>query len=380
VKIGVAKERLAKETRVALIPDSVKKLIEKGLQVIVEKGAGQAAFYSDEDYKKAGAKIVNDYAALAKEADVVVKVRHPIAYKGKNEAAYLKEGAFLFALQDPINQSKNLAEFKKKKLNTYSLEFIPRSTLAQSMDVLSSMGTIAGYKAVLMAAAEIQRLFPLMMTAAGTIPAAKVLVIGAGVAGLRAIGTAKALGAVVEAFDVRPQVKEEVKSLGGKFIDIPLTENMQDEQGYAKQASKEFIKMQMELIEKHLIKSDICITTAQVFGKKAPQLITAAMVKKMKPGSVIVDLAAEQGGNCELSKAGKTTVVNDVSIIGVENIVSSVASDASKMFSKNVETLLLYMIQDKKIDVDKQDEIFQRTMLTKNGELVSEIVKNFSKK
>lgn len=378
MKIGVPKERFKNETKVALIPDSVKKLTEKGFKVIVEKGAGEASYFSDDEYKKAGAQI-SDYKKLAAEADIVVKVRPPVALGGKSEAQYMKKGAFLFCMQDPINQKANLSLYKKLGLTTYALEFIPRSTIAQSMDVLSSLGSIAGYKSVLLASNELAKILPMMMTAAGTITAAKVLIIGAGVAGLQAIATAKRLGAVVEAFDLRPAVKEEVLSLGGKFIDMPLTEDMQDEQGYAKMASKEFIKMEMELINKHISKSDICITTAQVFGNKAPILIKDYMVKNMKPGSVIIDLAAEQGGNCELTKAGKTVDVNGVKIMGIENITALIPQVASRGFSKNVENLLLYMVEEGKIDVDKDDEIFQRTLLTKDGELVSEIVKNFGK-
>lgn len=376
MNIGVPKEKAKNETKVALIPESVKKLIDGGFKVFVEKGAGEASLYPDAEYKAAGAKIVDNYKKLAPQVDILVKVAPPEKFQGKNEAAYLKPGSFLFCMQDAINQKANLAEFKKNRLNAYALEFIPRSSLAQSMDVLSSLASIAGYKAVLMATNELQKLMPMMMTAAGTITAAKVLVIGAGVAGLQAIATAKRLGAVVEAFDLRPAVKEEVQSLGGKFIDMELTPDMQDEQGYAKMASPEFIKMEMELINKHISKADICITTAQVFGKKAPILVKDYMVKNMKPGSVIIDLASEQGGNCDLTKHGKTVEVNGVKIIGVENITSSMAHHASRMFSKNVENLLSYIVQEGKIDIDKDDEIFQRTLLTKEGELVSEIVTN----
>ncbi len=378
MKVGVPKERFKNETKVALIPESVKKLTEKGFTVFVEKGAGEAAFYPDEEYKKAGAKIT-DYKKMAASVDILVKVRPPVQFGSKNEAAYLKKGAFLFCMQDPINNKSNLSLYQKLGLTTYALEFIPRSSLAQSMDVLSSLGSLAGYKSVLLAANELTKILPMMMTAAGTITAAKVLIIGAGVAGLQAIATAKRMGAVVEAFDLRPAVKEEVQSLGGKFIDMPLTEEMQDEQGYAKMASKEFIKMEMELINKHISKSDICITTAQVFGRKAPILVKDYMVKNMRPGSVVIDLAAEQGGNCELTKSGKTVDVNGVKVIGVENITALIPQVASRSFSKNVENLLLYMVQDGKIEVEKEDDIFQRTLLTKDGEMVSEIMKNFSK-
>ena len=380
MKIGVAKERLKDETKVAIVPDSVKKLTDSGFKVFVEKGAGEAALYPDKEYKDAGAKIVSDYKSLAGGVDILVKVRYPVKYKGKNEADYLKPGTHLFCLQDPIKQKGNLSIYKKNKINAFALEFIPRSSLAQSMDVVSSLASLAGYKAVLTAANKLTKYLPMQMTAAGTIPAAKVLIIGAGVAGLQAIATAKRLGAIVEAFDVRPTSKEEVMSVGGKFIDIPLTEDMQDDQGYAKLASPAFIKMEMELIDKHISKSDICITTAQIFGRKAPLLVKDYMVKHMKPGSVIIDLAAGEGGNCQLTKAGKNIDVNGVTIMGIENITAEMPTHASKMFSKNVETLLLYLVKDGKIDLDTDDEIFQRTLLTRDGNMVSEIVKSFSKK
>jgi len=380
MNIGIPKERTKGEKRVALVPESVKALKSKGFKVFIEAGAGSESLYTDKEYKDAGATIVPNFKKLASSIDMLVKVRPPVTVAGKNEAAHLKAGKFVFCIQDPLNEKKNIAEYKKNKLNAYSLEFIPRSTLAQSMDVLSSMASLAGYKAVLMAANELNKIMPLMMTAAGTLTASRVLIIGAGVAGLQAIATAKRLGAVVEAFDTRPAVKEEVQSLGGKFIDMPLTEDMQDEQGYAKLASKEFIKMEMDLINKHISKSDICITTAQVFGRKAPILVKDYMVKNMKPGSVIIDLAAETGGNCELTKAGKTIEKNGVKVIGVENITSELAVHASKMFSKNIENLLTHIVKDGKIDLDSEDEIIRRPLLTRDGEMVSEIVKSFSSK
>ncbi|MDH4262200.1 MAG: Re/Si-specific NAD(P)(+) transhydrogenase subunit alpha [Spirochaetia bacterium] len=381
MNVGVPKERNKNETRVALTPESAKRLIEKGFKVFIEKGAGDAAFCTDTEYKTAGAAIVSDYKKLCELSDIIVKVKSPETYKGKSEISYLKSGAFLICLQDPINQPKKITEYNKKKIVSLALEFIPRSTLAQSMDVLSSMASLAGYKAVLIGAESIPKIMPMMMTAAGTISAAKVLVIGAGVAGLQAIATSKRLGATVDAFDTRPQVKEEVMSLGAKFIDLPLTAEMQDEQGYAKLASPEFIKLEMELIDKYISKADICITTALVFGRKAPVLIKDYMVKNMRPGSIIVDLAAEAGGNCELTKPGKIVDVNGVKIYGIENLPAQLPYVASRLFSKNVENLLLHIVRDGKINLDdKDDAILQRILLTRDGALVSEIVKSVMKK
>ncbi|MDH5720211.1 MAG: Re/Si-specific NAD(P)(+) transhydrogenase subunit alpha [Spirochaetia bacterium] len=376
MKIGVVKESIANEKRVAIVPESVKRLIAKGFEVIVEKDAGKAANYLDKEYQDMGASIANSFSDTASKSDILLKVRHV----NSQEADQLKDGSYLISFQDPVNQKDNVSKFEKKKINSFALEFIPRSSLAQSMDVLSSTGTIAGYKAVMIAANAQQKLFPMMMTAAGTIPPAKVLILGAGVAGLQAIATARKLGAVVEAFDTRPAVKEEVESLGGKFLEMPLEEDAQDDQGYAKEMSAEFIKKEMELIEKHIAKSDICISTAQVFGKKAPVLVKEYMVQKMRPGSVIVDLAAEQGGNCELSKPGETVDYNGVLIIGPQNIPSMMAEHASKMFSKNLENLLFHIVKDNQIDLNSEDEIIQRPLITKNGETVSQLLKDILNK
>ena len=355
----------------ALVPDSVKRLTSQGFRVVVQKGAGERSFYSDTDYRKAGAKISSARGDI-KKADIILKVRSPVSLKGKkNESESYKQAAFLISFQDTSSNPKNMRVYKKRKINAMAVEWIPRTTIAQSMDVLSSMATVAGYRSVLLAAAEYQNFFPMFMTAAGTISPAKVLVIGAGVAGLQAIATSKRLGAQVEAFDTRPVVKEQVMSLGAKFIEMELPKDTQDAQGYAKEMSKAFIKKELETIGAHLTKSNICITTAQVFGKKAPRLISSKMVQKMKPGSVIVDLAVGQGGNCELSKAGKTVEFHGVKIIGPENIASEMASDASKMYSKNVENLLLHVFKDKILEINEEDEIVQKILLTRNGEEVS---------
>ncbi|MCS6972321.1 MAG: Re/Si-specific NAD(P)(+) transhydrogenase subunit alpha [Leptospiraceae bacterium] len=370
MKVAVAKETTSGEKRVALIPESVKKLCAKGFAVAVEKGAGEGAQISDSEYSEAGAQVVE--RSQLSDAELLVKVRPPSVQELEN----CRDQSWVIALLDPIQRSENLPIYERKKLTTFALEFIPRITLAQSMDVLSSMASVAGYRAVLLAAHEFGRFFPMLMTAAGTIPPAKAFVLGAGVAGLQAIATARRLGAVVEAFDVRAAAAEQVESLGAKFVKMEITEDLQDEQGYAKEASPEFLARQKELLHKHIAKSDIVITTAQVFGKKAPVLIEDYMVKSMKPGSVIVDLASETGGNCVLSRHGETVEVNGVKILAPANITSGMASAASRMFSKNVENLLLYLFENSRLVKDfASDEILKRSIVTRDGMLVSEIVK-----
>ncbi|MBX3723483.1 MAG: Re/Si-specific NAD(P)(+) transhydrogenase subunit alpha [Turneriella sp.] len=370
MKLAVAKETSPGEKRVALIPESVKKLKTKGFSVAVERGAGEASFISDKEFEESGAEIVS--AGDLKNADAVLRVRPP----STQEIDSYKDGGWVFATLDPINRVENLAAFEKKKTTAFAMEFIPRITLAQSMDVLSSMATIAGYRGVLMASQEFGKFFPMFMTAAGTISPAKVFVLGVGVAGLQAIAMAKRLGAVVEAFDVRAAAAEQVESLGAKFVKMEITENLQDEQGYAKEASPEFIARQKELLHKHIGKSDIVITTAQIFGKKAPILIEDYMVKSMKPGSVIVDLASETGGNCTLTKHGETVDVGGVKILAPANITSTMASAASRMLSKNMENLLVYLFENGQLARDfATDEILKRSLITRDGALVSEIVK-----
>lgn len=374
--IGVPKESIDGENRVAVIPESVKKLVSNRFEIFVEKGAGVNAGYLDSEYEEAGAKLVGSFADMAK-ADIITKVHHISG----NEGSVLKDNAVVFSFQDALNQKDNIELFNKKNVTAFAMEFIPRITLAQSMDVLSSMATVAGYKAVLLATEEFGKFLPMLMTAAGTIPPAKVLILGAGVAGLQAIATARRLGAVVEAFDTRPMVKEQVMSLGAKFIEIDFAEDAQDDQGYAKELSEEFYKKEMELIDKHLSKSDICITTALVFGKQAPTLIHDYMVENMKPGSVIVDLAVEKGGNCTVSRPGKVVNHKGVKVIGPVNLTSSMPDHASRMYSKNIENLLVYL-NDKEnqgnIVLNTEDEIVNRSLVTHKGEMVSEIVKSFS--
>jgi len=370
MKIAVAKETTAGEKRVALIPESVKKLKAKGFTILVEKGAGDGSFIADAQYTEAGADLCS--AAELATADAVLRVRPPTT----NEIESYKTGSWVFATLDPINRKENLAAYAKMKTTAFAMEFIPRITIAQSMDVLSSMASITGYRAVLLASQEFNGFFPMLMTAAGTIPPAKAFVLGAGVAGLQAIATAKRLGAVVEAFDVRAAAAEQVESLGAKFVKMEITENLQDDQGYAKEASPEFIARQKELLHKHIAKSDIVITTAQIFGKKAPILIEDYMVKSMKPGSVIVDLASETGGNCTLTKHGETVEVGGVKILAPANMTSSMSSAASRMLSKNMENLLTYLFENGALARDfATDEILKRSLITREGELVSEIVK-----
>jgi len=370
MKIAVAKETTTGEKRVALIPESVKKLKAKGFTILVEKGAGDGSFITDAQYTEAGAELCN--AADLATADAVLRVRPPTT----NEIESYKTSGWVFATLDPINRKENLAAYSKMKTTAFAMEFIPRITIAQSMDVLSSMASITGYRAVLLASQEFNGFFPMLMTAAGTIPPAKAFVLGAGVAGLQAIATAKRLGAVVEAFDVRAAAAEQVESLGAKFVKMEITENLQDDQGYAKEASPEFIARQKELLHKHIAKSDIVITTAQIFGKKAPILIEDYMVKSMKPGSVIVDLASETGGNCTLTKHGETVEIGGVKILAPANMTSSMSSAASRMLSKNMENLLTYLFENGALARDfATDEILKRSLITREGELVSEIVK-----
>ena len=376
LNIYVPKETIPGETRVGLVPASIKKLRSQGFQVVIEKGAGESSSYPDLEYKKNGAR-VSLSKADSKKADVIVKVRPPAPKGRSHEASTYKKGAFLLSFQELTKNRKNLKIYEKNDLNACAIEWMPRSSLAQSMDVLSSMATIAGYKAVLIAASSFQRFFPMLMTAAGTINPARVLILGAGVAGLQAIATARRMGARVEVFDIRPVVKEQVMSLGAKFIelDIPEQEDMQDKQGYGKELSKAAIAREMALIEKHLIKADICISTAQVFGKKAPVLILKKMVSKMKAGSVIVDLAVEQGGNCEISRAGKTIEYDRVKVLGPINIASEMPVDASRMYSKNMENLLLHLFPKArsgkdKLHINEEDEITRHILMTRNGRLV----------
>jgi NAD(P) transhydrogenase subunit alpha len=367
---GTPKEIAADERRVALVPDTVTRLAAAAIEVRVESGAGSSAFITDEAYQQAGARAVNGAAALIGEADAVLKVQAPSAA----EVELFKKGAVLISFLQPATQGDIVQALARQGVTAFSLELVPRISRAQSMDALSSQASVAGYKAVLMAAGRLGKFFPMLMTAAGTIPPARVLVMGAGVAGLQAIATARRLGAVVSAYDVRTAVKEEVQSLGATFIELPL-ETQEGEGGYAKEQSEEFLRKQRELIGQHVARSDVVITTAAVPGRRAPLLVTGDMVKGMRPGSVIVDLAAETGGNVELTKAGKDVDVGGVTIIGTRNVPSTMPLHASQLYARNVANLLLHLVKDGVIVVDFEDEITKGCCVTHGGEIVNERAK-----
>jgi NAD(P) transhydrogenase subunit alpha len=370
VKVGTPKETAPDERRVALVPDTVTRLAAATLEVSVESGAGSAAFITDEAYRKAGATVVKGAAALIGDSDAVLKVQAP----SPAEVELFKKGAVLISFLQPATQSDTITALAEQGVTSFSLELVPRISRAQSMDALSSQASAAGYKAVLMAAGRLGKFFPMMMTAAGTIPPARVLVMGAGVAGLQAIATARRLGAVVSAYDVRPAVKEEVQSLGATFIELPL-ETQEGEGGYAREQSEEFLRKQRELIGEHVAKSDVVITTAAVPGRRAPLLVTGEMVRGMRPGSVIVDLAAETGGNVELTKPGQDVEVGGVTILGTRNVPSTMPLHASQLYARNVANLLLHLVKDGAMSLDFEDEITKGSCVTHGGEIVNERAK-----
>ena len=371
MKLAVLKEIEEGESRVAIIPDSIKRLSKNGFEVLIEKDAGLAAGYSDQDYEKKGAAIIADTKELLNQADCVVKVRPP----SLDEVEPMKEGTFFISIIQSTLRHDLVNKLTEKKITSFGLDVIPRTSLAQAMDVLSSMSTIAGYKAVLVAADNINKFFPMLMTAAGTIAPAKVLVLGAGVAGLMACATAKRLGGVVEAFDVRPEVKEQVQSVGAKFVEVPVEEDGSGEGGYAKEMSDDYKKKQAELISKHIAKSDVVIPTALIPGRKAPILISEEQVKSMKPGSVIVDIAAEMGGNCALTEPGQTVVKHGVTIVGHTNLPSTMSFHASQMFSKNIEKFLFHLCDENGFKMDMEDEITAGSLVTKDGEVIHKLTK-----
>jgi len=371
LKIGIYKETTAAEKRVALTPEGVAKLIKEGHSLLVESKAGAASSYPDHTYKDAGAEIVNDRTSLFSEADLIISFNFPDETLVKK----MKSGAILVCFVWALQNSDRVELLKKQKITALAMDAIPRISRAQVMDALSSMSNIAGYKSVLIGANELDKYLPMMMTAAGTIPPAKVMVLGAGVAGLQAIATAKRLGAVVEAYDIRPAVKEQVESLGAKFIEIPTDEDAETEGGYAKEASEEHKRRQLEVTHEHVKKSDIVITTALIPGRPAPKLVTKEMVEDMSPGSVVVDLAAEQGGNCELTEPGKTIDHNGVKIAGPLNLASSLAYHASKLYSKNILSLLDLLIKEGKPVFNFEDEVLLKTTITHNGQVISPILK-----
>ncbi len=370
MRIAVLKERRAHEHRVAASPDTVKKMVKLGLDISVESGAGQGAAYLDDEYEDAGATIAKNAAEALDGASVILKVQRP----EPGELKAMPAGAHLFALIDPYRAGDELKAIADAGLTAFAMEFMPRITRAQSMDVLSSQANLAGYKAVLDGCANFGRALPLMMTAAGKIPPANILIMGAGVAGLQAIATAKRLGAIVHATDVRPAAKEQVESLGGKFVAVEDEEFKQAETagGYAKEMSAEYKKKQAALIAETLPKMDIVITTALIPGRPAPVLIDEDMVKSMKPGAVIVDLAVDNGGNCALSKPGEVTVEQDVIIVGHLNVPSRLAADASMLYANNLFNFLALLVdkESKKLAIDWEDEIVTGTLVTKEGKIV----------
>jgi NAD(P) transhydrogenase subunit alpha len=370
VKVAIPKERAPDERRVALVPDTATKLIAAHLDVAIESGAGVGAYLSDGVFEQVGVHLVAGEAALLQDADAVLKVQAP----GTDEIQLLKKDAVLISFLQPATQGDIVKALAKQGITAFSLELVPRISRAQSMDALSSQASAAGYKAVLIAAARLGKFFPMMMTAAGTVAPARVLVMGAGVAGLQAIATARRLGAVVSAYDVRPAVKDEVHSLGATFIELPL-ETQEGEGGYAKEQSEEFLRKQRELIGEHVAKSDVVITTAAVPGRRAPLLVTGDMVKAMRPGSVLVDLAAETGGNIELTQAGKDVEVGGVTIIGTRNVPSTMPLHASQLYARNVANLLLHLVKDGAINLDFADEITKGSCVTHGGEIVNERAK-----
>jgi NAD(P) transhydrogenase subunit alpha len=370
MKIAVPRETDAVETRVSATPDTIKKLIGFGATVVVEKDAGKLSRIPDQDYKDAGAEIAVDYASAVGDADVVLKVRRPSA----DELGAMKKGALVLASMDPYGNEKDVEAMAKAGITAFAMEFMPRITRAQVMDVLSSQANLAGYQAVIEGAAEYDRAMPMMMTAAGTVPAARVFVMGAGVAGLQAIATARRLGAVVTATDVRPAAKEQVESLGAKFVAVEDEEFKQAETagGYAKQMSEEYQKKQAELVATHIAKQDIVITTALIPGRPAPQLVSKAMLESMRPGAIVVDLAVERGGNVEGAKPGKIATVAGVKVVGHLNMAARIGASASALYAKNLFAFLETMIdkEAKALKPDFEDELLQATVLTRDGKVV----------
>ncbi|HXJ88694.1 MAG TPA: Re/Si-specific NAD(P)(+) transhydrogenase subunit alpha [Candidatus Binatia bacterium] len=378
--VGVPKENYPGERRVALVPVAIPNLTKAGLQVVVEAGAGEQAGYPDAAYVEKGAKILPDRAGVFSAADIVVQV---LCYgsndiTGKADLALYKRGQSLIGFLRPFGSVEVVQQIAEAGVTAFSVELMPRTTRAQSMDALSSMATVCGYKAVLLAAETSPRIFPMMTTAAGTITPARVFVIGAGVAGLQAISTARRLGAVASAYDMRPAAKEQVQSLGGRFVELPIeAQNAQDARGYGVAQDESFYARQRELLTKVVGESDVVITAAVIPGKRSPVLITADMVKGMAPGSVIVDLAAERGGNCELTKTGETIKAHDVTIIGAINLASSVPYHASQMYARNLTTYLTYMVKDGQLQMNLQDEIVRETLVTSGGEIVNVRAREF---
>ncbi|MGE0405425.1 MAG: Re/Si-specific NAD(P)(+) transhydrogenase subunit alpha [Candidatus Korobacteraceae bacterium] len=378
--IGVPKETYPGERRVALTPNVLPALAKGGMEVVVETGAGLAAGFADADYTAKGARILPDRASVFQGSDLVVQV---LSYgandrTGKADVSLMRRGQALIGFLRPLGSVDVVREIASTGISTFAVELMPRITRAQSMDALSSMATVSGYKAVLTAADMLPRMLPMLTTAAGTITAARALIIGVGVAGLQAIATARRLGAVVSAYDLRPAVKEQVQSLGARFVELPLeVKDAEDKGGYAKAQDEAFYAKQRELLGQVVAASDLVITTAVVPGKKAPVLVTRDMVEGMAAGSVIVDLAAERGGNCELTRAEEVVVHKGVNIVGPVNLASTVPFHASQMYARNLSTFLLHLVKDGKLDLTRDDEILRETLLTADGEVVNARVRQF---
>ena len=378
--VGVPREIFPGERRVALAPSVVASLGKAGLEVVIETGAGRAAGYPDAAYAEKGARILPDRAGVFSAADIVVQV---LCYgsndeTGKADLPLFRKGQVLIGFLRPLGSLEATLDIAAAGVTSFSVELMPRTTRAQSMDALSSMGTVCGYKAVLIAAETLPRLFPMLITAAGTVTPARVLVIGAGVAGLQAIATARRLGAVVSAYDLRPAAKEQVQSLGGRFVELPIeTRDAEDASGYARPQDDAFYARQRELLGKVVAEQDVVIMAAVIPGKKSPVLVTREMVYAMAPGSVLVDLAAERGGNCELTRRGETFVDHDVTIAGQINLASSVPYHASQMYARNLSAFLIHLVKDGRVRLDPADEIIRETLLTHGGDVVTARVRKF---
>jgi NAD(P) transhydrogenase subunit alpha len=378
--VGIPKESFPGERRVALAPAVIPSLLKVGFEVVVEAGAGAAAGYPDAEYAGKGGKILAQRAEVFKAADVVIQV---LCYgsndsTGKADLPLLRPGQVLIGFLRPLGSVETVQEIAATGVSSFSIELMPRTTRAQSMDALSSMATICGYKAVVLAADRLPRMFPMLTTAAGTITPAHVFIIGAGVVGLQAIATARRLGAIASAYDMRPAAKEQVQSLGGRFVELEVeAQDAQDARGYARAQDESFYGRQRELLGRVVAESDVVITAAVIPGKRAPLLITRDMVEKMAPGSVIVDVAAERGGNCELTQAGKVVVEHDVTLIGYINLASTVPYHASQMYARNVASFLTHLTKDRKIVIDTSDEITRETLVTQGGKVVNTRVREF---
>jgi len=378
--VGVPKESYPGERRVALVPGVLPILAKAGMQIIVEAGAGDSAGYPDSEYAEKGAKVIASRAEVFSSAEIIAQV---LCFgsndkTGQADLPLLRGGQVLVGFLRPLGTVETLQAIARTLATSFSVELMPRTTRAQSMDALSSMATICGYKAVVMAANTLPRIFPMLTTAAGTITPGRVLIIGAGVAGLQAIATARRLGAVASAYDMRPAAKEQVASLGGRFVELPIeAKDAQDARGYATAQGEDFYRKQRELLGDAVAANDVVITAAVIPGKKSPVLVTKEMVVRMAPGSVIVDLASERGGNCELTRGGETVVEHGVTIIGEFNLASSVPYHASQMYAKNVTSFLLNLVKDGKVHINEADEIHRETLLTHGGEIVNARVREF---